>query len=587
MNLKYRPDIDGLRALAVLPVVLFHSGVTSISGGFFGVDVFFVISGFLITKIIISDIDSGIFSFVSFYERRIRRIIPLLLFVILSTSVASLFLMLPYDLKNYGQSVVASLLSANNILLYLTSGYWSASAEFKPLYHTWSLAIEEQYYFIFPIIIFLIYKTSKNTKTARAIVYYLLLAIFVSGPFISSFTSNINHEFSFLLIFTRAWELSAGAIIAINGLFSPLRKFKFSGLAGMLLIILSYALDSDAFTHPGYVTLLPVIGAMLIIGANDESSVSYKILSFKPFVFIGVISYGVYLWHQPILSFVRLSSYAQPSWYVLLAFGLLSIPIAYASYLMIEKPFRRNSIINNKTFYLSTSVLFSLLLAFGLVLNKTYGLQVVFKKYSYDGNPQEYVDSARRFKKTTDRKNYILVVGNSYARDLINILTLRGFSNIIYYEGSCSESIDNKINLYEYAGNASKIFISQDWGNGTEDKRLTFEELKSCFNKLELINKNSYIFGTKNIGYNNNFVRFYGDKVKYVSPLSSYTKFNNLAQSYFGVKYINVLQYMEDSDGLIPVTDDNGKFITYDTKHLTKDGVSFVSGILINDKRMR
>ncbi|EFB9715823.1 acyltransferase, partial [Escherichia coli] len=162
MELKYRPEIDGLRTLAVLPVIFFHAGVQWIPGGFLGVDVFFVISGFLITSILLKECSNRTFTFSGFYERRVRRIAPALILMTSVTFIISLFMMVPYDLKNLGQSVVATIFSANNILLYLTSGYWSTASEFKPLYHTWSLAVEEQYYLVAPVIIYIIYSINHN-----------------------------------------------------------------------------------------------------------------------------------------------------------------------------------------------------------------------------------------------------------------------------------------------------------------------------------------------------------------------------------------------------------------------------------------
>lgn len=199
-----RNDITGLRALAVVPVLLFHAKVPFIPGGFLGVDLFFVISGFLITGDIIRRIEEGKFSFVSFYDRRARRILPALLLVIIAVCLLAPFFMVPYDIKNLGQSVFASIFAANNILLFLTSGYWSHAAEFKPLYHTWSLGVEEQYYFLVPIMLLLAYTFYRKFLSFYVVIFLVLWASFLHSYFAS------NSEYNFLIIFTRAWELMVG-----------------------------------------------------------------------------------------------------------------------------------------------------------------------------------------------------------------------------------------------------------------------------------------------------------------------------------------------------------------------------------------
>ena len=197
--MKYRAEIDGLRALAVVPVILFHAGFEFFSGGFVGVDVFFVISGYLITTILIEDIDNERFSIVNFYERRARRILPALFFVMLACIPFAWMWMLPDPLENFGQSLVAATLSANNVLLYLTTGYWDLASEFKPLLHTWSLGVEEQYYVLFPLLLLLTWRFGKG------IVLLTVIVIASVSLGLSEWLSRENPEAAFFLIHTRAW----------------------------------------------------------------------------------------------------------------------------------------------------------------------------------------------------------------------------------------------------------------------------------------------------------------------------------------------------------------------------------------------
>lgn len=202
--MNFRSDLNGVRALAVLPVLFFHARLPLFSGGFLGVDVFFVISGYLITEKLFASFVSGKFSFANFYDNRIRRIIPALLVVSACTTALSFLFMVPYSLRNYGESLVATMLSANNILLYLTSGYWSVAAEFKPLYHTWSLGVEEQYYFVAPLLLYFLYRNIGHRDAAmRGIVLFILALSFILTLVAS------DKEFKFLIIFFRAWELGA------------------------------------------------------------------------------------------------------------------------------------------------------------------------------------------------------------------------------------------------------------------------------------------------------------------------------------------------------------------------------------------
>ncbi|MBC0561338.1 acyltransferase [Escherichia coli] len=584
MELKYRPEIDGLRTLAVLPVIFFHAGVQWIPGGFLGVDVFFVISGFLITSILLKECSNGTFTFSGFYERRVRRIAPALILMTSVTFIISLFVMVPYDLKNLGQSVVATIFSANNILLYLTSGYWSTASEFKPLYHTWSLAVEEQYYLVAPIIIYIIYSINHNKLIKNSFIFMLLLSI--ASFLFAAIETTHNREFSFLMLPSRAWEIALGGIAAIAH--SKIkRKSNALSFIGFLLIIFSYFLVRGKISHPGLETLMPVIGTCLfLMHANSHKGVG-KIMSIKPMVLCGMISYSLYLWHQPVFAFIRLNSQFEPS----TIYFIVSIPfifiISFASYFFVEKPFRNKKKTSTKKI-VSCAIASSLVLSIsGWLMHKTYGLQNIRPELAYGGNPQEYVDSPKRLKNIdfSDNGKKILIMGNSYARDIINVISTKlnlDDLNIVYFEGNCYESINNSNKLDYYLKDANIIIYSDNWGG--EEYNNSVEKLKYCYDNVKLAsNAKVYMVGTKNFGYNNNFATNLSKNDRILAktyPLSKYLQFNNDAKLELGNDYIDVFSLIQDENGMVNVFDGNGKFLSYDTNHLTKYGASYLGDIL-------
>ena len=337
--MDYRREIDGLRALAVLPVIFFHCGFQTFSGGFVGVDVFFVISGYLITSVIIAEKQAGTFTLINFYERRARRILPALFIVMFACLPFAWLWLIPSDMKDFSRSLVAVSGFASNVLFWRTSGYFDATAELKPLLHTWSLAVEEQYYLFFPIFLMLTWRLRK-----RWILSMLFIVAVVSLA--ATQWGSVNEPIAtFYLLPTRGWELLIGVFIAFyfcnqgNPDQSSLLN-QLGGAIGFLLIIYAiFAFDKQT-PFPSSYTLIPTIGAGLIISFSTRQTLVGKLLGNKCFVGLGLISYSAYLWHYPLLAFAKHRSVDEPSKLLLAMLAAASVMLAYFSWKYVETPFR-------------------------------------------------------------------------------------------------------------------------------------------------------------------------------------------------------------------------------------------------------
>ncbi|MDY0206177.1 MAG: acyltransferase family protein [Pseudomonas sp.] len=583
-----RNDITGLRALAVIPVLLFHAKVPFIPGGFLGVDLFFFISGFLITGDILRKVKSEKFSFLSFYDRRARRILPALLFVMLIVALLSPIFMVPYDIKNLGQSIVASTFAANNILLYITSGYWSLASEFKPLYHTWSLGVEEQYYFIVPIVFIAFYKLIKGTKPL-----YLFITLFIIASFLYSFFVD-SKEYNFLILFTRVWELMCGGLLAAYLNKNTLKSNNYLSALGVFCIVVSFLFPYVFSSNQAIVNALPIFGAFLIVGfSSSTATYAGRLLSSKPFVFIGLISYSVYLWHQPLIAFFRLSSEYEPNPYVLAAVSFVAIPLAYLTWRLIENPARDFNFAPAKLFYPVLALCASGIVTTGLVMHKTYGFQSYFSEYSYDGDPQQYVDLPRKYSQIPTQnaerrtqnaeKERLVVLGNSFARDFINMLLEHNLDrkfDIVYDDLGCNVTEQR---LAQMLHGSQYVVLANAWALGV-DASDAYEELAVCVDDLNsrIQGRKLFVLGAKNFGWNNNFVKMLPSNsfvMAKTKPLDNIDNFNRMAV--LGIDgYIDMLGLLKNSSGEVNIFTDEGKFITYDTNHLTKNGAKYLAAIV-------
>ena len=337
---SYRPDIDGLRAIAVLGVVFYHAGL-GVPGGLAGVDVFFVISGFLITRLILRELDEGTFSFRDFWERRVRRILPALVVVVATVLVFGWFFSLPYHYLVIGQSAVALVALSSNIQFWRTTGYFQPEAEENPLLHTWSLSVEEQFYLFVPLLLWLLYKIRREKWVISTLVAGTALSLAASVIWLER-----SPEGAFYLLPSRAWELGAGCLLAKA---SPIRNAALRSVAatsgfGMILVV--FFAYGNGIAFPGLAAVPPVLGTALVIwsGIGVHSRIDLplvgRVLSLKPLVFVGLTSYSFYLWHWPFFAFHRYYTSSGPDLPIALAIILASFALSVLSLQFVERPFR-------------------------------------------------------------------------------------------------------------------------------------------------------------------------------------------------------------------------------------------------------
>lgn len=448
----YRPDIDGLRAAAILFVVLFHAFPMWLRGGFVGVDIFFVISGFLISTIIFRSLQKNDFSFFEFYAHRAKRIFPALIVVLAACYPFGWFALLPDEFKQLGKHMAAGAGFVQNLVLWTEAGYFDTASELKPLMHLWSLAIEEQFYLIFPVLIWAAWRAGLNVLTV-----VILLALISFGLNVSWIGKDAVK--TFFMPQTRFWELLAGSVLAYLQFFKPkaiedwLNRWVFHRVVfrhpplparqgavllrltsafGLLLIILAVLALHRGKPFPGGWALAPVVGAALLIFSGPNAWVNRKILSNRLMVFVGVISYPLYLWHWPILSFARIIESGMPSREIRIAAVALSFVLAWLTYRLVERPIRFGRKFGGGT----TVALCVALLTVGYVGFNAYerdGLEfrlreftktpAVFDKKNLPWGPNEHCKARFPFatgycRVSKDASPSILIVGDSHSAAL-------------------------------------------------------------------------------------------------------------------------------------------------------------------------
>ena len=616
-GMSYRSEIDGLRALAVIPVIFFHAGFKIFSGGYVGVDIFFVISGYLITSNIMSDLRDGKFSIARFYERRIRRILPALFFIMAACIVMAWFLVMPADFKDLSQSLIAVPLFLSNILFYFTSGYFDTASEHKPLLHTWSLGVEEQFYILFPLYLWAIFKFGLK-KTVLGIVVFFVLSFACSEIMWRSGEADTN----FFFTPSRAWELLFGSLCALLPAMYPIQERAGPAIknifaaVGIVMIVLAIVLFRPDTPSPSFYTLLPVVGAgLIILFATKETWVS-RLLSIKLAVGIGLISYSAYLWHQPIFAFARLRSVEELSHADYFCLIAITLALAILTWRFVERPFRAPGYLSQKRIFVLAAIGSALMIGVGVAGIMCNGFpsripenQQLFIPYFETKANGRYVSS--RFKELHDdfpagsTRKKALIVGDSFAEDFVNIAfesgSLRNYdirtfripSRCQIYAGQ--EPADNFIDLKDQslcqnADNLDKasglisradvvIFVSS-W------KKWSAERLPETIQSLNLrANQKLIVVGRKSFGAIN--LRKIMDvpapeRISLRSPIAKdHIEINQIMRTVLPPEvFVDTYGILCEESKECPLFTPEGKLISYDGSHLTKDGAAFVGKIL-------
>jgi peptidoglycan/LPS O-acetylase OafA/YrhL len=614
---QYRPDIDGLRAVAVLPVLFFHLNISLFSGGFVGVDVFFVISGYLITSLISAEMSNGTYSVVNFYVRRARRIFPALFCMCAVTAVFVLLFCLPSEAKQFRSALAAATLFSSNFYFYLTADYFARAADTQPLLHTWSLAVEEQFYIVFPLVLWLV----RRYFTAREKQIMIILALLSLA--ISVWLVRVDRTAAFYLPHSRAWELLIGALLAI-GAVPAIRSRALAnlvGLFGLALIVGSVVLFKETTPFPGLAALLPCVGAALLIHTGKDSSLlATRLLSFQPVRFIGLISYSLYLWHWPVAVISRDLAFWH-GWDPELKLHklvvlVLSFGLAILSWHFVERPFRQRPFRLGPTAILSASG--SAMAALVVAAALTYPLSLRFWNMPGDAQrtlavldttslatmrsrscllrteAEQFSDFDQDFcLRMSDSKPNWLLVGDSHAADLwiglaranphINLLqaTATGCKPVIDGTGEeqCTDLMRFMFTNFIPKHRFGMVLISARWTAGEiESVRQTAKNLKAYADRVVVLGPRveykqdlPWILTASILQRDPSIVdRLRVSKQKRIDQMFA----AQLRQD--GIGYVSLYQAICPG-GQCRVTDQDGLPLAFDYGHLTASGSTFVA----------
>jgi peptidoglycan/LPS O-acetylase OafA/YrhL len=615
--MKYRAEIDGLRAVAVVPVILFHTGLTWFRGGYVGVDVFFVISGYLITGLILSEIEEGEFHLARFYERRARRILPALFFVICACLPFAWLWMLPYQLVAFSKSLTSVAVFSSNIFFWREIGYFGAANEMKPLLHTWSLSVEEQYYLVFPLCLLFLKKFSR-----RWVGGLLLITTCISlGAAEWGWRRYIGATF-YLAPF-RAWEILLGALIAYCGSAgkasvrkawtrSPKAVMEFGGMAGLALIAYAIIFFDENTPDPSIYTLLPTAGTALILLFGTTETLTAKMLSQRCFVGVGLISYSAYLWHQPMFAFARIQNPDGPQSGLMIVLAALTIGIAYVTWRYVELPFRDRARISRRTIFGGAAILSTATLAIGLFGQLDNGFAGRFPEtdrylVSFNPNTQgRYVAKrfdALRLSSFDPTKRKLFIVGDSFAQDFVNSYAENGYLgnasvSTFYISSACGAIISNEdfsshilpseANSCKRQGrfespevqirvrNADAVILAASWQNWqAQYVNETITALRS------MGAKNVIVIGRKNFG-NIAPLRYLGmsdqAKKQVRNPVNAIHRMTN---EYMRVHlpreaFVDFQATVCRDDWTSPVFTEETKLVSFDGEHFTPEGARWV-----------
>jgi len=634
-HLPYRPDIDGLRALAVLSVVLFHAFPEIIHGGFIGVDIFFVISGYLISSIIFKGLDSGSFSFTNFYIRRIKRIFPALIGVLISCLAFGWFSLLSDEFQHLGKHTFGASTFTNNFMFWSESGYFDNNSNTKPLLHLWSLSIEEQFYLLWPLLLWWIYKWKAHLGK-------ILLGLVVGFTVLHFYIFHPDRVAAFYAPYARFFELIFGASVAYNHLklktkvtHSSNKRFKsIQSFIGLGLILIGIHIITKESHFPGWYALLsPVLGAVLIIDSPQDSFINKHLFSNKVMVWIGLVSYPLYLWHWPLLSFGYIIESQMPTLGIRIALIILAMILATLTYYFIEKPIRFG---NAKTW--KRKVIFLLLLmialgAIGGVIYKKNGLiqrkaaspvikyqgdtgHVLFHHYPYQHfylcTPQNIQDAALRwngaircFQSKKDQPIDVAIVGDSHAEHLfIGLSEALPSKNIVYYSRPTLPILGNKEfnHVFDYVlsnENIKIIVLDAYWANRKNElpkDTSLLDGLTNTAHAFQSNNKHTVIIDDVPV------FSFDPKQCKFSRPLSSK---NNCIEDkkYFDRKYqiyIPTIELLKKNKEITVINtvplfcndqncsmEKNGKLLYRDDQHLNIEGSRYIGKFIADEMKKK
>ncbi len=615
--MHYRREIDGLRAFAVLSVILFHAGFTWISGGFLGVDVFFVISGYLITTIILKELDEGRFSIAEFYERRARRILPALFLVLACCMPIAYLLLMPDQLVGFARSLASVMAFLSNVYFSEEVNYFARSSEEEPLLHTWSLAVEEQYYAMFPLLLMLL------RERGRRGLFIVVSLIALGSLWYADRHSLLRPDKAFFDTRGRAWELFAGSLVAIYILRwrkgDPGQGIAEIGSAlGLCLIAWACLQFDQSMPFPGRYAIAPILGAVLVILFAAPTTWVGRILGCKLAVWIGLISYSAYLWHQPVFAFARVISQTRLTPLSLAALSVLSLLLAYLSWRFVEQPFRERRRFDHRR-------IFSLSITGGAIL-----LALALPGHLYNGLPSRFSPAdSDLIVSYEDRSNYVrarhqsyrdaggfdsrdgfklLIVGDSYSQDLVNILHEgqlfpKTQIRVRYIHARC-QLYQGEEPISLFIEPRSVVFCSKDYYRGLKEmvqqadavlvagswREWSAERLPATLQRLGIASKDNYIvFGRKSFGHINRSA-YVGlsasEKSSYLNPITDTSrKINSILARKMGDEHFVDIQALVCGQGAekCPIFDENGALLSHDGAHLTQAGARYVGIRLATD----
>ncbi|WP_438404496.1 acyltransferase family protein [Citrobacter freundii] len=626
----YQPDVDGLRTVAVLLVLFFHAGFTSLSGGFIGVDIFFVISGYLITGILVSSVEKNKFNYLTFMLSRVSRLYPTLLVIIALCLALGFLIYTPNDFKELGITSIYSTLSASNFHFMLGAGYFDTSSEINPLLHTWSLAVEQQFYLVWPILIWL------SMKSGRSLTIVIIAISGLASLAASQYMTHINPTQNYFMVQYRIFEFAAGGILFFipNGFIRNKAFSTLMFLTGISLIIYSAFCYDKSTAFPGFNALLPVLGACLCIIYSKHTPAGY-LLRNKVFVSIGLVSYSVYLIHWPLLVFYKYFIFRQLYTFEKFLLVIASIILAYASYALIENKLRRINLSSVNIMSTSFAVVTSLLIivSFRIYTHDGCSFRVndyfkekmidptAFHAQQYGGNGYHF--GAQILGDKSAHSVSAIFIGDSFARQFASAIDTnsKGFKFLTSFQDACYFS-DKYITLFagkeapvcnsrlDYAINYSKtyntpIIISQKWAgysdilrneNGKDIKFNDFDSyisfniknIKSMLSSIK--NRKAVIIlsppGTQGVGGTEkcinrpSYLPMKCTEYLLTDDVNDQTKqMNNaIARAFAGngnVLIVNPYDYLCSDGKCMTMTDKYG-LIYSDSAHLSKDGASFI-----------